>query len=156
MPDAQTCEDHMRQIRERRQRDDDAERLLGLWRTATPVLVAPEHLECECDNPHLVLAMQVGGGQHQIRAYCPARRLVGERSYGRHIVGNVMVGRDVPELVNPELKSCERCGSYAAELHHWAPVSMFDDAHLWPTSWLCRPCHMEWHSIATPGLVGNR
>ena len=50
---------------------------------------------------------------------------------------------------------CERCGSPFAEGHHWAPRAYFDDADLWPMSYLCVPCHLRWHKIMTPGLVGN-
>lgn len=49
---------------------------------------------------------------------------------------------------------CERCGSTGGtELHHWAPSYLFGaEAHQWPTSWLCRPCHMRWHSVVTPRM----
>jgi hypothetical protein len=42
---------------------------------------------------------------------------------------------------------CARCGSTAgAQLHHWAPRAIFDDADLWPMSYLCPPCHRIWHT----------
>jgi hypothetical protein len=41
---------------------------------------------------------------------------------------------------------CHRCGQVGPiEQHHFAPWSLFDDAHDWPTAWLCPPCHREWH-----------
>ena len=43
-------------------------------------------------------------------------------------------------------EKCVRCGSVdGVEIHHWAPVSRFDDWWLWPTSKLCRACHAFWH-----------
>ena len=52
---------------------------------------------------------------------------------------------------------CEVCGAEDyTELHHWAPWHLFPhEAHRWPTSWLCRPCHVRWHQIVTP-LMGRR
>lgn len=48
---------------------------------------------------------------------------------------------------------CEHCGSTAGtELHHWAPWHLFDDANTWPMSYLCPPCHREWHKIVTPNM----
>jgi RecJ-like exonuclease len=48
---------------------------------------------------------------------------------------------------------CERCGSYQhIEHHHWAPRHLFDDADAWPTSNLCRECHVEWHQAVTPDM----
>ena len=49
--------------------------------------------------------------------------------------------------------ACERCGSTdGVELHHWAPWYLFADAHQWPTSYLCPPCHQYWHRIVTPNM----
>jgi hypothetical protein len=43
---------------------------------------------------------------------------------------------------------CERCSSTeGSEIHHWAPREMFTDSFAWPTAWLCRRCHMEWHRM---------
>lgn len=52
---------------------------------------------------------------------------------------------------------CARCGGYrSVERHHWAPWHLFpNEAHEWPTSYLCRECHRRWHSIVTPRM-GNR
>jgi hypothetical protein len=52
---------------------------------------------------------------------------------------------------------CERCGAATVELHHWAPGALFVDAWLWPTSYLCRPCHRRWHdTMEHAGLVLRR
>jgi hypothetical protein len=49
-------------------------------------------------------------------------------------------------MTTPE---CAVCGELAAELHHWAPRSMFgkDEAELWPRSWLCTTHHQQWHNV---------
>lgn len=45
-----------------------------------------------------------------------------------------------------DMPPCERCGGHkGVELHHWAPQHIFNDAENWPTSWLCKECHDEWH-----------
>lgn len=51
-------------------------------------------------------------------------------------------------------KPCEVCGSTGqTELHHWAPFHLFgDEADKWPTSLLCRPCHVRWHQTVTPNM----
>ncbi len=49
---------------------------------------------------------------------------------------------------------CEHCGASPAEEHHWAPRGLFGrEAFDWPTSFLCRGCHMRWHDIVTPQIV---
>jgi hypothetical protein len=51
-----------------------------------------------------------------------------------------------------ETPPCERCGAEGAnELHHWAPRHLFDDADGWPTSYLCKGCHVEWHRVTRTG-----
>lgn len=48
---------------------------------------------------------------------------------------------------------CERCGSYKQiEEHHWAPIHLFPDGWEWPTSLLCRECHVRWHQVVTPNM----
>jgi hypothetical protein len=51
------------------------------------------------------------------------------------------------------------CTRRGVELHHWAPTThceRFGDLHeRWPTSWLCRHHHAEWHRIVTPDLAAH-
>lgn len=42
---------------------------------------------------------------------------------------------------------CIRCGALGAEMHHWAPQALFDDADDWPIDPLCPSCHARWHRI---------
>lgn len=54
--------------------------------------------------------------------------------------------RDTMALYGPG-DPCARCGSTGGtQLHHWAPRAIFDDAELWPMSYLCPPCHRIWHA----------
>jgi hypothetical protein len=43
------------------------------------------------------------------------------------------------------------------EQHHYAPVSLYgDEAERHPTARICRPCHMRWHRLVTPGLCTKK
>lgn len=59
---------------------------------------------------------------------------------------------DVSELEH--MKPCAVCGAAGdTELHHWAPVHLFgDEAFAWPTSYLCKTCHVRWHQMVTPNM----
>lgn len=53
--------------------------------------------------------------------------------------------RDLMAMFTSE--PCSRCRSTTGtQLHHWAPRAIFDDAELWPMSYLCPPCHRTWHT----------
>lgn len=57
---------------------------------------------------------------------------------------------DVPPC---EVRGCQNKG---AEYHHWAPQHLFDDANDWPTGWLCREHHKEWHEKTNTGSYITR
>ena len=54
----------------------------------------------------------------------------------------------------PPSEECPRCHRIDyLEQHHWAPYHLFgQDADNWPTGWLCKSCHTEWHRIVTPNM----
>jgi len=53
---------------------------------------------------------------------------------------------DVPILPSSsDVPVCEVCGKEGAELHHYAPQHLFDNADDWPTGYLCLEHHREWH-----------
>lgn len=58
----------------------------------------------------------------------------------------------LPFVPNPNLDRCIVCGERGAELHHWAPRSMFEDAEKWPKDYLCKSCHDRWHLVVTPNI----
>jgi hypothetical protein len=55
---------------------------------------------------------------------------------------------DVEESVRPwPFPVCAVCGVEGAENHHFAPSEVFgDQAHAWPTAYLCVKHHREWHN----------
>lgn len=68
-----------------------------------------------------------------------------------------LVGIDAASLpVRPHawFRMCEKCRKWAScEVHHVAPRAFFgEECEDWPTLYLCRPCHDEWHTQLTPGL----
>lgn len=63
----------------------------------------------------------------------------------------------IPVISDHTILPCERCGSTkGSEVHHWAPRHLFSNAHDWPTSYLCRPCHVEWHAKVTPNMNSRK
>lgn len=66
---------------------------------------------------------------------------------------------DIPTINDySKTVTCEVCGKSGAEWHHWLPqvfaelVKNFMD---WPTGYLCKGCHDEWHEIVTWYLPGR-
>lgn len=58
--------------------------------------------------------------------------------------------QDLPEFNSIPTEAshiCVVCGSVEnIELHHWAPFKKFGEEFLlWPVSYLCHSCHMQWH-----------
>jgi hypothetical protein len=63
-----------------------------------------------------------------------------------HRFVNVNTAPTVRDGVDPRL-TCARCGdNRGVELHHWAPCAVFDDCCNWPMNYLCRRCHLLWHT----------
>ena len=53
---------------------------------------------------------------------------------------------NIPLLpVDEDTPHCEICGQQGAELHHYAPQHLFDNADDWPKGYLCVKHHREWH-----------
>ena len=94
-------------------------------------------------------------GSVQYKAYCME---CGGRGGG--LSHSDAVGLDpsrIPILSRNEVVPCEKCGSEeGSEVHHWAPMHLFEDAEDWPKSYLCRRCHMEWHAKVTPNMSLTR
>lgn len=51
---------------------------------------------------------------------------------------------------------CAVCGEPGTEYHHFAPRYLFDDADRWPTAYLCKKHHKEWHDKVTPMMSAKR
>ena len=113
----------------------------------------PRH-KASCTEPVILIgAVECSSGTTQHKAYC-----VNCRRRGGAIAHDTLTGFDlscVEVITSHNQATCERCGSVGAETHHWAPYHLFDDAHQWPTSNLCRRCHMLWHETVTPSMGHN-
>jgi hypothetical protein len=61
----------------------------------------------------------------------------------------------LPKILPSLYTRCACCGNRTAKIHHWAPKGIFGDAeaNLWPTDYLCKSCHGQWHRLVTPQLV---
>ena len=108
---------------------------------------------CErCDD--LVLARLVRNvaknGVSQVYWYCLAGRHSTSKS-GNLISHAGIAVKDLPIISNYSGDfTCEVCGAPFAELHHWAPRSLFPGEYeYWPKSYLCPDCHNKWHKIVT-------
>jgi hypothetical protein len=92
----------------------------------------------------------------ECHAWTPAR------NSGSWIAKETLVAHGVDLLSVPvvDVKKgprCTHCGKRGAEEHHWAPRAIFgrEVADAWPTDFLCKECHDEWHRKVTPQLVGG-
>lgn len=118
-----------------------------------PTYLRPSHRQRCSQSSHVAHLGKVHckNGTVQYKAVCPE---CGGR--GGPIPHGDIAGLDehaIPFITVHEITACERCGSTdGSEVHHWAPRHLFDDAHEWPTSRLCRLCHAKWHSIVTPTM----
>jgi len=52
--------------------------------------------------------------------------------------------------------SVRGCTNVGTELHHFAPVHLFDDAWNWPMEYLCKEHHKEWHEKTLTGSFVTR
>lgn len=118
-----------------------------------PAKYHPQH-KPTCTEPVISIgAVECANGATQHKAYCINCHLKGGA-----IAYDALTGFDlscVEVIASHRKETCERCESIGAEVHHWAPRHLFEDSHVWPTSRLCRRCHMEWHARVTPGMRNN-
>lgn len=52
-----------------------------------------------------------------------------------------------------EVKGCTNTG---VEYHHFSPRHLFENCDDWPTGWLCKPHHIEWHKKTRTGMFDER
>lgn len=118
-----------------------------------PAKYHPRH-KASCTEPVILIgAVECSNGATQHKAYC-----ANCRQKGGAIAHDALASFDlscVEVIASHNQATCERCGMAGAETHHWAPYHLFEDAHDWPTSQLCRRCHMLWHSKMTPSMNQN-
>jgi hypothetical protein len=93
-------------------------------------------------------ARRISSGALQYGKVCPDCHWIDsiKKDHFAKIVGD----SDFP-CFEDEQETCVKCLQKGAELHHWAPRHLFPtDADNWPTSYLCKKCHTEWHRKVTP------
>jgi len=68
-----------------------------------------------------------------------------------------------PHIVVPD-QYVRRCAvtncdgsDWRLERHHWAPAALFgkDSDYYWPTSYLCKKHHSEWHRVTATKAVAK-
>jgi hypothetical protein len=104
---------------------------------------------CGCDQPFKLVEKIIANGSIQFVLKCASC----ERHASSPIPHTALdpKDRDIAatnrELLTDPDRPCARCGEWrcGVELHHWAPVALFEDAHQWPSCWLCVKCHLRWH-----------
>jgi len=108
---------------------------------------------CNTDRIAMWMVVVAQNGVRQAQLRCIACCAIDKT------IGADKIGVEWPVIRNYAERSpdCDRCGSSdGTELHHWAPRHLFEDAHQWPTSYLCRSCHTQWHSTVTPNMNRRR
>lgn len=85
----------------------------------------------------------IASGALQVTIYADGRYIkhLDQSIIPQHILDIIPITKDF-RTNNPP---CAVCRGLGTELHHWAPKHLFEDAHLWPTSYLCKKHHDEWH-----------
>jgi hypothetical protein len=102
-----------------------------------------------------------GSGTSQVYWKCNAchKNAVGTARFIQHalITGYGIKIDDIPTEKDYRVEKCAVCGELGAEYHHWAPRHLFgDNADKWPTAYLCKAHHDEWHNILTPNMAKQK
>ena len=136
----------------------------ALGRTPPPELegeqTRPCH-RCQCETTQTLHQNITANGTRQVGFVC-----LKCKSWVKHTKGIWISHKEIDDsFVRPDLLPivshgrpppfCARCYTPHAELHHWAPQSLFNDADSWPTDYLCRSCHEHWHETATPSVFAK-
>ena len=105
-----------------------------------------------CWGGHIIRVKQrISNGTYQVFDYCVecGRNANDESTGGLYIPHGIAGDIDSMPLLKDnviDMPACEHCGQKnGVEYHHFAPQYIFPDPDQWPTAWLCRACHIEWH-----------
>lgn len=105
-----------------------------------------------CFSWHILRVKQrIANGTYQVLDYCvECENNANDQTTGGLFIPHSVAGDiDAMPLLKDnslDMPPCEHCGSNnGVEFHHFAPSYIFPDPGQWPTAWLCRPCHIEWH-----------
>lgn len=155
----QQAQEKLRILTQRGQtiRDDDVKywrEQLRNWQA-----YAAELQQTECPNCHadIILGKTImGNGLYHVKAVC---YICGANVKGnggwfkksvmpQEILDGLAVFDDYSK--NAERCAVKGCTEIGSEYHHWAPKEFFPDtSEQWPTSYLCKKHHDEWHKKIT-------
>lgn len=117
--------------------------------------------DARCEHQHgtAVYARRLRSGE--LRLYTGCATCQAPREGGRWLPHDAVSNVDELEVAIDERYDnppCARCGAFGTELHHFAPRHLFGaaEADLWPTAWLCQPCHDHWHHVTRTGSHAER
>ena len=122
---------------------------------------AMEFLYCEhCKEDRLVTygVVIISSGAKAVRARCqvcgkpPTKNDPSYAQKDRKVTELSVFSAELFEKSEP----CSVCGQLGTEWHHFAPRHLFEDADRWPTAYLCRAHHREWHDKLTPKMGGKK
>lgn len=113
--------------------------------------------QCSANTEVVLVRTITGSGVSQVYWKCSAcgKNAGGSAQYIKHEkittygleITSILIEKDYRQ------EKCQVCGTLGAEYHHWAPRHLFGDAaDKWPTGWLCKKCHDEWHNKVTPNM----
>lgn len=100
------------------------------------------------EGPSRFVRVRIANGSEQIRRRCDTCKQLLGRIYARNRFDpDVIAAMTLAEDWTNSRPPCVVCGARGTDIHHWAPRALFgDESDLWPTAWLCPPCHQRWHA----------
>lgn len=152
------CQEKVRILMERglNSRNEDVKYWRERLKTWTNYRAELAGLECQtCYTVEIVLGKTVmGSGEFHIKAVCPhcGFNLKGSGQWisKKVVPAEILEALPIFDDYSVQLPGCEVCGERGVQLHHWAPKELFPETfEEWPTSYLCKKHHTEWHDIVT-------
>lgn len=112
-----------------------------------------------CNIPCRIYGQINTSGTHVVVERCP--QCGGNPNTGRPFLPIKDYDWDSLPLFDDLSKTAEPCAvrgchNIGTEYHHFAPRHLFDNADDWPTAWLCKIHHREWHEKTMTGSYITR
>ena len=121
--------------------------------------------KCKCDSADLLLVQRIMESQavhfawwcKTCQTYAKVQNLWIKADDVSEWCNRNGIDNDQIPIVNYQCGNrCAKCGKRGTELHHWAPRALFSDSESWPTDYLCRECHSQWHKVIDVKLLKQR
>jgi hypothetical protein len=114
----------------------------------------------KCDRKVLAKLIRniVNSGASQVFWLCPIcnTNAMGAGQWIDHkkiIASKLTTIENIPVANDYRIDKCVVCGEVGTEYHHFAPKHLFhDEADKWPTAYLCKKHHDQWHRLVTPDM----